>query len=497
MEQLQRLLKDFSKVSRIHFAIGDGKELMVTVHPDKSNGHLDESLRNFSARVLGEGGFRTEPIGPYDIYGTPIRVGDASAIALVAYKEKDPGMSRVPADTQAGNMKNFVSGLSQLIQQYWSALRDSEKMADELAEGFETISLYSRITPQIASFTFSDGMFRGLAEDLLETMRADLIFTRMPSRDELSQVAETGQLTSIVENTRNFLVDLVNAIPSDAPSLKDHYFVINDSRDDEAYGKLHNAPFRFLAAAIEHQANSYGWLGVVSFNMKEIFRLSELRMMTTVAKQIAIAISNVDLYVELDRFVVNVVRSLVYAIEAKDTYTKGHSERVSQYCMKMADELRFSKEEKRTLFWSSILHDVGKIGISEEILKKPGALTGEEFEEIKTHPEKGYKILKPLNQLTASLENILYHHERYDGTGYPEGLKGGEIPLQARIIAVADTFDAITSDRSYRSHKSPEQALAIMEDVAGKQLDPHLVRIFKTVCIDSATSGAEEILFVP
>jgi HD-GYP domain-containing protein (c-di-GMP phosphodiesterase class II) len=492
MERFKELLKNFSEISQIYFAIGDGKDFAQSIRPESNNGYFDESLKAFAAEVLHDDRFKAASMGQCDIYGIPVKAGDARAIALVAYKEK---VSALAGRGESWKMRNFVTGLAGLIEDYYTTRRESEELADELSQGFETISLYSRITPQITSFAFSDSMFCALTEDLLETMRADLVFIRIPSRKEFNQLAENEHFSAQVADARIFSAHLINAIPSGAPSLKDRYFIVNDSRVDQIYRKLHQEPFRFLAAAIEHQSSSYGWLGVVSFNMKEIFRLSELRMLTTVAKQIAVTISNVDLYLELDRFVVNVVRSLVYAIEAKDTYTKGHSERVSQYCMRIADELHLSQQEKRTLFWSSILHDVGKIGISEKVLNKPGALTDEEFEEIKTHPEKGYRILKPLNQLKASLQDILHHHERYDGTGYPDGLKGDEISLQSRIIAVADTFDAITSYRSYRPPKSPEQALAIMDDVAGRQLDPDLVKVFKKVYGDDVVSGAEEVLF--
>ena len=136
------------------------------------------------------------------------------------------------------------------------------------------------------------------------------------------------------------------------------------------------------------------------------------------------------------------------------------------------------KKQRDIVHWAAILHDVGKIGIPEKILNKPGPLNDEEFEIIKLHPEKGHNILQPLKQLSASLPGILHHHERYDGRGYPQGLSGEEIPLPARIIAVADTFDAITSHRPYRPAKQQQEALTIIEAVAGTQLDPNLAQVF-------------------
>jgi HD-GYP domain-containing protein (c-di-GMP phosphodiesterase class II) len=147
----------------------------------------------------------------------------------------------------------------------------------------------------------------------------------------------------------------------------------------------------------------------------------------------------------------------------------------------MAERLQLDEAEKNILNWASILHDIGKIGIPESILNKPARLNDEEFNVIEGHPKKGHDILEPLEQLTSCLPSILHHHERLDGKGYPHGLKGEEIPFLARIIAVADTFDAITSNRAYRSAKAAEKALAIVEEVAGTQLDPVVVEAFKEV----------------
>jgi HD-GYP domain-containing protein (c-di-GMP phosphodiesterase class II) len=208
------------------------------------------------------------------------------------------------------------------------------------------------------------------------------------------------------------------------------------------------------------------------------------------AEQIAVVITNSDLYRDLERFVINMVKSLVYAIEAKDDYTRGHSERVCRYSLLMADRMGLNEERKKVLQWSSILHDSGKIGIPESILNKPWRLEDEEYQIIKNHPKKGHTILEPLEQLASSLPGMLHHHERYDGKGYPKGLKGKQIPLEARIIAVADTFDAMTSSRAYRPAKTAEEALEEIEKVAGSQLDPELVEVFKEVFKD--TQGFEE-----
>ena len=174
----------------------------------------------------------------------------------------------------------------------------------------------------------------------------------------------------------------------------------------------------------------------------------------------------------------NVIKTLVFSIEAKDSYTRGHSERVNTLTMMIADTMEISPDEKDALNWASVLHDTGKIGVPEEILTKKGKLTQEEFSLIKEHPERGYRILRPIDQLKESLNGIRHHHERIDGAGYPMGLEGEEIPLHARIIAIADTYDAMTSCRSYRSGLSHENAIAEIIRVKGTQLDPEIVEIF-------------------
>jgi len=203
--------------------------------------------------------------------------------------------------------------------------------------------------------------------------------------------------------------------------------------------------------------------------------------MISIAEQISVVIRNMELYDELSQFVIDVVKSLIYAIEAKDVYTRGHSERVSHFSMLMAERLNLSAEEKENLRWASILHDIGKIGIPEDILNKTGRLAAEEYNIIKMHPHKGFSILKPLHPMIKALPGILYHHEHYDGSGYPEQLKGKEIPLIARIIAIADTYDAINSDRAYRLGRPPQEALTIIRDLAGTQFDAEIVKIFAEV----------------
>jgi HD-GYP domain-containing protein (c-di-GMP phosphodiesterase class II) len=175
------------------------------------------------------------------------------------------------------------------------------------------------------------------------------------------------------------------------------------------------------------------------------------------------------------------IQMLAGAVDEKDPYTRGHSDRVTRYSMMIAKEMTLDAIFMETLQISAQLHDVGKIGIEDHILKKPGALTAEEFEVMKTHTTKGANILRPVTQLAQMLPGIELHHEALDGRGYPYGLKGEQIPLLARVIAVADTFDALTTNRPYQHAHTPEEALKIIRNLAGKRLDPEPVAALMAV----------------
>lgn len=175
------------------------------------------------------------------------------------------------------------------------------------------------------------------------------------------------------------------------------------------------------------------------------------------------------------------IQMLAGAVDEKDPYTRGHSDRVTRYSMMIAKEMKLDATFMETLQISAQLHDVGKIGIEDRILKKPGALTAEEFEVMKTHTTKGANILRPVTQLAEMLPGIELHHEALDGRGYPYGLKGDQIPLLARVIAVADTFDALTTNRPYQTAHTPDEALKIIQNLAGKRLDPEPVAALMAV----------------
>ena len=170
------------------------------------------------------------------------------------------------------------------------------------------------------------------------------------------------------------------------------------------------------------------------------------------------------------------IQALVRAVEAKDPYTRGHTERVAELSVLIGRELQLSPLQLRVLHQAALLHDIGKIGVPDAILNKPGPLTPEEVAIVREHPACGHAIIRDMPSLRAQIGGVRHHHERLDGSGYPDGLVGGQIPLDARIIAVADVFDALTSARSYRDAWPRERALAHLDEEArARKLDPRCV----------------------
>ena len=204
----------------------------------------------------------------------------------------------------------------------------------------------------------------------------------------------------------------------------------------------------------------------------------DLEALVSVASTAAMSIENVRLQHAILEAYKDTIKALAAAIDAKDPYTRGHSQRVTKYVLIGANSLSFSREEREILEYASILHDIGKIGIPDKLLTKPGALTAEEHDIFSMHPLTGANMLKDIPFLEEARKLILHHHERYDGKGYPDGLRGQAIPLGARLIAVADAFDAMTTGRSYRSSLSVDYAISELYRFSGKQFCPVAVDAF-------------------
>ena len=188
-----------------------------------------------------------------------------------------------------------------------------------------------------------------------------------------------------------------------------------------------------------------------------------------------------ELYTKMRKVYLDTIRALAAAIDAKDPYTKGHSERVAETSVALAQELNLSDKDIENIEYTALLHDIGKIGIADNILGKTSSLTDKEFDKIKEHTVMGAKIIEPVDFLKNSYKAIYHHHEKYNGKGYPDGLKEKDIPLLARIIAVADAYDAMGSDRPYRKKLNKDKILKELKDQSGKQFDPEVVKALISV----------------
>ncbi|MDD5448023.1 MAG: GAF domain-containing protein [Actinomycetota bacterium] len=224
---------------------------------------------------------------------------------------------------------------------------------------------------------------------------------------------------------------------------------------------------------------------------KEQIEKDELNLAVTMAGQAAIALDNASLYGDLEMSYFSTVKSLAKAIEVKDPYTFGHSEMVTEYAVATAQKMGLSEWEIRNIKYAGALHDIGKIGIPRGILNKPEKLTEDEFTQVKNHPELGESIIEPVEFLQEPRKLILHHHERFDGSGYPSGLKGEEIPLGSRILAVADSFEAMMSDRPYRKKLGLDKAIRELEKSSGSQFDPKVVGAFMEVLKEKGMIGEE------
>ena len=262
-------------------------------------------------------------------------------------------------------------------------------------------------------------------------------------------------------------------------------------QEDEVFNRLN--VHSLIIMAIQQEGHLYGWLMAINREpvalpknhryVNEVLGLDEYGtieagLMQSACTLLSTHTHNVELFVEKEQLAIGTVKSLVRSLEARDAYTKGHSDRVAGVALVLAEAVGYTEEQLKKLHLTGILHDVGKIGIPDHVLNKPGRLTDEEFDMIKQHPAIGHEILLPVKSLSYVLDGVLHHHENFDGTGYPHGLAGMEIPLDARILAVADSFDAMTSDRPYRNGMPVEKARAILKDGSGTQWDPNIVHAF-------------------
>lgn len=356
-----------------------------------------------------------------------------------------------------------------------------DKVSDSLSSTYEEISLLYGLTQNLR-ISSTDSQLGDLALNwLLEVIpcRGLSILFQQPGRK-----ADSSETTAPTAG-HQLTAGECSADTEELAHLVRH-LDLNDKRSafvaNQRVTERPDWPFReirqVIAVPLIEGENVFGWLFAINHNEDKGFGTVEASLLSSVGTILGIHSGNIELYRRQSEFVTSVVRALTSAIDAKDPYTCGHSDRVARLSVCLAKELGLDERILNLMYMAGLLHDVGKIGIDDSVLRKPGRLTDEEYEHIKLHPELGCNILSGLKQLEDVLPVVLHHHEQWDGKGYPYGLAGESIPLLARITAVADAYDAMSSDRPYRKGMPEDRVNRIFQEGSGIQWDPRVVEAF-------------------
>lgn len=335
-------------------------------------------------------------------------------------------------------------------------------------------------------------MLERVSREMLEVSRAAglaFVLTRKDSAEAPTRRGENIErpagndyvvMVGKEQRAASDLIRLDQLIPPAEKAEADHILVNQAAKRPEFDWA---APWlnHFVALPLRLEKEVLGTFYAINVIDDGDFTSVDIQLLKAVADRISAALKNQHLYDDLADLLMGLMHALVNSVDAKDTYTFGHSERVAFFSRSIAQAAGLSKIDCERVYLAGLLHDVGKIGVPDAILTKPGKLTAEEFESLKKHPEIGERILSHIRQLSDLLPGVLYHHERMDGRGYPHGLVGREIPLLGRIICLADSFDAMTSNRTYRAALPIAVATSEIRRCSGNQFDPELAEVFLKV----------------
>jgi putative nucleotidyltransferase with HDIG domain len=247
----------------------------------------------------------------------------------------------------------------------------------------------------------------------------------------------------------------------------------------EVFGKGDHRKLSVMIAPLSNKERTLGAVSIVFEQDEDFIRQQTLKLLYILSSFFSLSLENAYLFEDLKKSYFDTIRAVANSVEARDAYTRGHSNRVAEISKIIAAEMGWGRRDLEMIDWGGVLHDLGKVGISDSILNKPGKLTDEEFAIMKSHPSIGAQIIGGIAFLEPLMPYIAQHHERYDGRGYPAGFKGEEIAIQGRLLAIADTYDAMTSDRPYRKGLAAQIAYDEILKCTGTQFDPVLVRAFE------------------
>jgi len=357
---------------------------------------------------------------------------------------------------------------------------ETRSLSANLAATYEEISLLHRLTQHLRISESDEELGRIALEWLGEVVPAEafvLQFLPVTVQDASLQhtarsksLMMTGGVCPISEDQFNSIIAYLNPNPGGRPTVVNYAarragWPATDVRE-------------IVVVSMVEGEHLFGWLAAINHRRGLEFGTVEASLLNSVAAILGIHSGNIELYRQQRELLAGIVRALTSAIDAKDPYTCGHSDRVARLAVRLAEEMGRDRAEIHTIYLAGLLHDIGKIGIDDQVLRKPDKLTEAEYEHIKRHVVIGHKILRDLTKLGEVLPIVLHHHESWDGGGYPKNLVGADIPLAARIVAVADSYDAMGSDRPYRKGMPDEKIDAIFRAGAGQQWDPDVVEAF-------------------
>ncbi|HVT80815.1 MAG TPA: HD domain-containing phosphohydrolase [Phycisphaerae bacterium] len=353
----------------------------------------------------------------------------------------------------------------------------------ELTSVYEEISLLSKISSGMRFSQKPQAFLETVCREVQQIGNFKAIFVAIAKRSEGGEALgfeDNPVVVGDIDVSADDLIKVLHEPIHDALTVGETQ-VHNDIAADCDWATLRSKVKRFACVPLEREHRPLGILIAIDKQDATELNAIDLTLLNNVGNQSSIFLENAALYSDMQDLFMGVLHALTRSIDAKDAYTRGHSQRVAELSRELARKIGLPEEQCERIYLSGLLHDVGKIGVPEAVLTKPGKLTDEEFTLIKKHPEIGAQILGNIRQLQDIIPGVLYHHERWDGRGYPHMLAGDKIPLLGRIICVADSFDAMTSTRTYRAARSLEAVLKEIERCAGSQFDPALARVFVTL----------------
>lgn len=485
--------------------IGRSSECEIRIEDQKvSRRHCIVENDGFEIRVIDLGSANKTYINGNAIEKGVLESGDLLAVGSHVFEcriKPEAEVTGLGEATLGFREGNTVTVLRKVVDtQYTEFLAeqppDSVKLED-LQRAQRNLATAYNVSKILAKARDLRSLFDGVIDSIFQTIPADraaLLLPKQEGKEELEIVAsrsriegQVGGITVSRTVVKDVLENGVSTLSRDATA---------DARYREGESIIAQNIRSVLCAPMATDDRILGVLYADSRSLAGAFSETDLELFALIGNQAGVGIHRSQLMEELERFFFETIRAIVATVDAKDGYTHRHSERVAEFAVRIAGEVGMSKEEIDVVKLSGLLHDVGKIGVPETILNKPGKLTNEEFDEIKKHPLHGVNILSHIKnpKFKAILPGVRNHHEKWDGTGYPDGLTGENIPFLGRLLAVADVLDALSSDRIYRKGMGLDKTMEIIQKDAGTHFDPQIAKAASALHTRGGLEVPEELL---